>query len=154
MDKINWTRVILGGLLAGVVINVVEFVLNSLVLGPQFAAAMEALGKPGGMTAGVTASMVAVGFALGIFAVWLYAAIRPRYGAGPKTAIRAGFAVWLLGYLLMSLFPIVTGLFPAGLMTIALVVGVVELPVATLLGAWLYKEEATAAGTSAAAAGV
>src|SRR5207249_3963498 len=41
---------------------------------------------------------LAWGFLVGIFAVWLYAAIRPRYGAGPKTALCAGAAVWGLGY--------------------------------------------------------
>ena len=42
---------------------------------------------------------LAWGFLVGIFAVWLYAAIRPRYGAGPKTALCAGAAVWGIGYL-------------------------------------------------------
>jgi len=32
----------------------------------------------------------------GIWALWLYAAIRPRYGAGPKTAAIAGFSWWLI----------------------------------------------------------
>jgi hypothetical protein len=32
MRSINWGRVIFGGLLAGVVINVVEFFLNGVVL--------------------------------------------------------------------------------------------------------------------------
>ena len=31
--------------------------------------------------------------------VWLYAAIRPRFGPGPKTAICAGLIVWGLSYL-------------------------------------------------------
>ncbi|HSE60477.1 MAG TPA: hypothetical protein VLA99_17380 [Nitrospiraceae bacterium] len=30
-------------------------------------------------------------------ALWLYAAIRPRFGAGPKTALYAGLGVWVLG---------------------------------------------------------
>jgi hypothetical protein len=37
--------------------------------------------------------------ALGILSVWLYAAIRPRYGAGPTTSVIAGFAVWLVTFL-------------------------------------------------------
>ncbi len=32
MGKINWTRVILGGLVAGVIINVFESVLNGVIL--------------------------------------------------------------------------------------------------------------------------
>ena len=33
MGKINMTRVILGGLLAGLVINIGEFILNDTILG-------------------------------------------------------------------------------------------------------------------------
>jgi hypothetical protein len=40
-------------------------------------------------------SFVLWGFLVGIFAVWLYAAIRPRYGDGPKTALCAGAVVWV-----------------------------------------------------------
>ena len=59
------------------------------------------------------------------------------------TALCAGSAVWGLGYLLASAGPIVLDLFPARMMTIGLAVGLVEVLVATLLGAWLYREPAT-----------
>ena len=35
MDNINFGRVILGGLVAGLVLNVGEFVLNDFILGAQ-----------------------------------------------------------------------------------------------------------------------
>jgi len=78
---------------------------------------------------------------VGIFAVWLYAPIRPRYGTGPKTALCAGAAVWGLGYLLASVTPLALHLFPRRLMAIGLAVGIVEVLVGTLAGAWLYREE-------------
>jgi hypothetical protein len=139
MSSINWTRVILGGLLAGVVINVFESVLNGVVLAKDWEAAMGALGKPP-MSGNQIAVFVVWGFLVGIFAVWLYAAIRPRYSAGPKTALCAAAVVWGLGYLLASVAPIVLNLFPVRVMVISLVVGLVEVLVATLLGAWLYRE--------------
>ena len=37
-------------------------------------------------------------FLLGIVTVWLYAAIRPRFGAGAKTAVIAGLFVWFFAY--------------------------------------------------------
>ena len=46
MGKINWGRVFLGGLLAGVVLNLFEFVLHSIVLEEDWQAAFAALGKP------------------------------------------------------------------------------------------------------------
>ena len=44
MSRINWRRVLLGGLLAGVIINVFEIVWSGMVLGKQWQAAMNALG--------------------------------------------------------------------------------------------------------------
>lgn len=81
------------------------------------------------------------GFLVGIFAIWLYTAIRPRYGAGWKTALCAGSAVWGFGYLLSSVTPVALNLFPSRLMAIGLTVGLVEVLAATLAGAWLYREE-------------
>jgi hypothetical protein len=81
-------------------------------------------------------------FLVGIFAVWLYAAIRPRYGAGPKTAISAAVAVWCLAYLLADVTPLALKLFPTRVMVIGLAVGLVEVIVGTMVGAWLYREVA------------
>jgi len=81
------------------------------------------------------------GFLLGIAAVWLYAAIRPRYGAGPTTAIRAGLFTWAVAVFLANLGNYPLGLFPTRLLVITSIVALVEIVVATLVGAWLYKEE-------------
>jgi len=124
MRPINWARVILGGLLAGVVINAFESVLNGVIFAEEMEAAMKALGRQVG--GGQIAMFVVWGFLVGIFAVWLYAGIRPRYGAGPKTEALAGLAVWVLGYLLAADTPIPLDLFPFRLMVIGLAIGRVE----------------------------
>ncbi len=61
-------------------------------------------------------------------------------GAGPKTAACAGAAVWSLGYLLASVTPLTLKLFPTRVMGINLAVGLVEVIVGTVAGAWLYRE--------------
>ncbi|PYT29007.1 MAG: hypothetical protein DMG57_13100 [Acidobacteria bacterium] len=139
MGKINWNRVMLGGLIAGVIINIFEFVLNGVVLAKDMEVAMTALGRQVGGSA--LAMFTVWGFLVGIFAVWLYAAIRPRYGAGAKTALCAGAAVWSLGYLLAAVTPLALHLFPRHILAIGLAVGLVEVLVGTLVGAWLYREE-------------
>jgi hypothetical protein len=139
MGKVNWVRVILGGLLAGVIINVFEFILNGLLLAKDMQAAISALGKQ--MGGGQLLMFAVWGFLVGIFAVWLYAGIRPRYGAGLKTALCAGLAVWCLGYLLADVTPLALKLFPIRLTVIGLAVGLVEVSVGTLAGAWLYREQ-------------
>jgi hypothetical protein len=75
-------------------------------------------------------------------AVWLYAAIRPRYDAGPKTAIRAGVFTWAVGVFLANLSNYPLGLFPTRLLVVSSIVALIEIVVATLVGAWVYKEEA------------
>ena len=45
MGTINWARVLLGGLLAGFIINIFEYVTNGLVLAADWDAAMKALGR-------------------------------------------------------------------------------------------------------------
>lgn len=140
MGTINWNRVLLGGIVAGVIIDVVQWLLHGVVLGAEWRQAMQTLGKPLEESAGRILFYVVLGFVYGILAVLLYASIRPRFGAGPKTALYAGSGVWLVGYCLPTLTWIPMGLFPVRLVTIAVVVGLVEILVATLAGAWLYQE--------------
>ncbi len=140
MAKINMGRVILGGLLAGLVLNIGEFLLNEPILGKQWVAAMEALNLPpiGGSAIGW---FVAMSFALGIAIVWLYAAIRPRFGAGPKTALCAGLTVWFFVWLWGFGGTVVLGLYPTKLVLITVIWGLFEVPIAAVVGAWPYKEE-------------
>jgi hypothetical protein len=132
--------VILGGIIAGIVIDVSETILNAVVVRRDFEAAMQALGKTveaGGATIVV---WMLYGLILGIAAVWLYAAIRPRFGPGAGTALKAGLAVWVLAYLLYTIGTLNMGLFPSRLLLIGLVWGLVEILIATTLGAWAYRE--------------
>jgi hypothetical protein len=143
MGKINYSRVLLGGLLAGVIINIVEFVLNGLVFQEEWAAALAALGKSQPTGVGPTALVTMWGFLVGMAAVWLYAAIRPRFGPGPKTALYAGLAIWVLAYLSAALAGAPLELFPRSLMVTVSAVGMVEAVAATVAGAWIYREEVT-----------
>jgi hypothetical protein len=106
---------------------------------------MSGLGKPAEFTGGQIALFNVMGFALGIAMVWLYAAIRPRYGAGAKTAVCAGCATWTLSTLLPSIGQSAMNLFPGNLIAIALVWSLAEMIVAGLVGGKLYREEAPAA---------
>jgi hypothetical protein len=152
MANINIARVIGGGLLAGLVINVCEFLVNGLWLAKDWADAMKALGKAGGSTPQMIVVFNLWGFAMGLLVVWLYAAMRPRFGAGPRTALYAALAVWFGGYLLSMLPPLMMGMFPARLMLIGIGVGLVEVIAGGNLGARIYREESTGSAAGAAAA--
>jgi hypothetical protein len=147
MVHTNRGRVILGGLLAGVVINVVEFVTNGVILKDAWGQAMLALQKPTEPTASQIVMFNVWGFLVGIAAVWLYAAIRTRYGQGVGTAVRAGIAVWVLAYFLSNLSIYALDLFPTRLLVITAIVGLAEVVIATVAGASIYKEDAQASAT-------
>jgi len=141
MGKINMGRVVLGGLLAGLVINIGEFVLNMPILGNQWNDAMKALNRPP-LDAQAPTFFILISFLLGILVVWVYAAIRPRFGAGPMTAICAGWVVWGLAILYPTAGALPLHLFPRRLLLYTTVWEFIELPVAALVGAWIYREEA------------
>ena len=142
MGRINWGRVFLGGIVAGIVINLSETLLNAVVFKNDMAEAMRALGKnPEAMMTGSTMAVwILWGFLAGIGVVWGYAAIRPRFGPGAKTAAIAGVAAWFFASFLSSLAMMNMGLFPQRILMIGLVWGLVEWIIAAIAGAWLYKE--------------
>src|SRR5467141_4263591 len=138
MVKINWGRVFLGGRRIIKKNNIFEYVTNGVVLAARWDAAMKALGRQLSMSA--IAVFLVGGFIGGIAAIWLYAAARPRFGAGPKTAALTGFAYWVVGYALPILGQMPLGLFPRRLLVIGCIVGLLEIIAASVVGAWLYKE--------------
>jgi hypothetical protein len=139
MARINTKGVVVGGLLAGLIINISETILNIPVLGAAYEASLKALNLPPVADQAVIVFIVG-GFVLGVLLVWLYAAIRPRFGGGPKTALMSAAAVWFLGYAWPSLGMGLVGYMPAKLLTVAVLWGLGEVIVAALVGGWYYKE--------------
>jgi len=138
MGKINLARVIVGGIVAGIIVNISMYLLHDVVLKTQHEETMRALGKTMPTGGSVLVVWLLYGFIWAIVAVWLYAAIRPRYGAGPATAARAAVAVWFFGCLLPGVAMWNMGLFPLS----GLEGGwdLVTDIVAVIAGAALYKE--------------
>ena len=144
MGTINLQRVLLGGLLAGVVINGGEMLFHTVLFGDTVQAAMAAIGRTMPEGGSMMAYWMAFGFVYGIALVLVYAAIRPRFGASVKTAVYAGLLVWLFGGLLHALGEIPMGLLPRNIYVLGTVWNLVQLPIAAVAGAWLYKEEPAA----------
>lgn len=142
MSQINMGRVIGGGLLAGLVMNISEAALHGGMLAQDGLDLYKSMGWELRAEPMHLVSVIAITFVVGITSVWLYAAIRPRYGAGPRTAVCAGLAVWVLAHLWSGvyLFGAFPGMVPAKLTWLPVIWGLVEAPLGTLAGAWLYKE--------------
>jgi hypothetical protein len=136
---INTGSVIKGGLVSGLVINIGETILNMPIIGERMEAELAARNVPPFDNASI-GIFVAMCFGLGVFLVWLYAAIRPRLGPGPGTAICAGLIVWGLAFLWGAIGSGVMGLFSWQLLGITLVWQLAETTLAALAGAYFYKE--------------
>ena len=141
MGKINMQKVIIGGLIAGVVLNVVDFVQFGVVLKDDMAAALAAMNRPP-MTNAQIPWFVFLDFVLGVFLIWLYAAMRPRFGAGPGTAAKVGVAGWFVGLLLPNLFNWTAEYPPHNIAIITTLVCLVAVPLAVVVGAKFYTEDA------------
>jgi hypothetical protein len=91
--KSNLTRVVLGGLAAGLAINAIELLFHRVLLDKQWTAAFAALGKkPTGWT-----TFIPSNFLLGSFAVALYAWLRVTVQVGRPPLLLAAPYGWHFG---------------------------------------------------------
>ena len=141
MAGIRTGRVVVAGLVAGLIINIGESILNVPLAGEALAEALQARNLPpvGG---GSIAYFVGMCFLLGILMVWLYAAVRPRLGPGPKTAVIIGVLAWFMTLVWSGGAQVAMGIMPLSLTLFGLAWGLVEFLIASLVGAKLYREQA------------
>lgn len=139
MGKINIGRWLAGGVVAGVIMWVLEGVMSLLYV-EQMQAALDAAGLSVEMNAAAVFTSILVSLLLGLLLIFLYAAVRPRFGPGPKTALIVAVALFAGGYLPSLLGYRMIGLYTDQLLLQWGIQGLVEMIVATLAGAWIYRE--------------
>ena len=140
MSEINTAGVLKGGLAAAVIMNISEFILNVPVAGAQMTAELSARNLPAADSGAQIAVFVGLTAMLGFITVWLYAAMRPRLGPGPKTAMCAGLTVWTCSYLYSAVTTGTIGIHSMGLVLLIIVWSLVEMLIASAVGGYLYKE--------------
>jgi hypothetical protein len=136
---INSKRVVIGGLVAGLLI-IASGLLMVPVVGKQMEAALLARNAPP-MGGGAMAFFGMMSLVLGVLLVGLYAAVRPRFGPGPKTAALVSALVWFLSYFWANASHVAFGFLPMPLSAVGAAWGLVELMVAGQVGARLYHEK-------------
>ncbi|HUE82763.1 MAG TPA: hypothetical protein VMM84_11685 [Pyrinomonadaceae bacterium] len=139
MKGINVTRWLIGGVVAGILIWLFEGAASMLYY-EQMQAALEARGLALETSAKVFIISILVSLLAGLTLVFFYAAARPRFGPGPKTALIVAVALFIGSYLITLLGYELLGLAPTRLLVIWGVIGLTEMILATLVGAWLYNE--------------
>jgi hypothetical protein len=145
VSRMNTARILAGGAVAGLIMNVSEALLHADILGSETEQLYKTLNVPLPSPAANVPVLIGATFLIGFAAVWLYAAIRPRFGAGARTAVIAGFAVWILSHVWSGVYLAhgYAGIIPGRLAGIPVIWGLFEATLATLAGAALYKEQVT-----------
>ena len=138
---INTGRVVGGGLIAGVVMNALDAVWGMFVMKADYQAMAARMGMDPkvmdtlpGMLPWIICDLV-----IGFVVVWTYAGFRPRFGAGPKTAIFAGLvpyiAVTAVLYAMASMGVMSTTVWCKGS-----ALALVSVMAGSIAGSWFYKE--------------
>jgi len=144
MAAINTGKVVVAGLAAGLVMNVIDFASNALIFGERMKASLDALNPQLWDRMNQTGTMVTfiiVDFILGILLVWLYAAIRTRFGPGFNTALKAAIYFWVLAMVFWYTVSVMFGL-PMSNLALVGAVGLVNTIAAAWVGGRLYSEPA------------
>lgn len=139
MGGINVGRWLAGGVAAAVVIFALEGVSSVFYL-DQMMASLADHGLGMEMSGSAMARTVMVSLISGLVLIFFYAAARPRFGPGPKTAILVAVVLWFGGYFLSLVGYQMVGIYPAGLLVVWGIVGIAEMIIAALVGGWIYKE--------------
>jgi hypothetical protein len=139
MKGINVARWLLGGLVAGIIIWVIEGAVG-LVCMREIRPALEAHGLSTQMGAGVVVLGIIASLIIGLTMVFFYAAARPRFGPGPRTAGLVAVVLWVGAYVVSLMGYEMLGLFPARMLVLWGTVGLGEMILASIVGACIYRE--------------
>ena len=137
----NSGKVVVGGLVAGVVFNIGDFLINTVVLAADNAEFLKRLGLDPAAMESISgmAPWIIVDLLFGLLVVWTYASIRPRFGPGVTTAILAGLIPFLGATLVLAGFSSM-GVFPTAMFIKGTIASLVNTVVGSVAGAWVYTE--------------
>jgi hypothetical protein len=141
MAAVNKKRVWLGTLVGGVVWTAWSFFVNTVLLAPRYATAMNdgTILKQARYPFFLGYWIVTL-FALTYILIWIYVSVRLTLGPGPLTAVRVGFLFGFAAAFPMSLSIATWATFSRVIAlgwACDLWVGAI---LATLAGAWLYRD--------------
>lgn len=138
----NRSRLFLGGLAAGLLLLATGIALGHGILGAEYVRAF-ASHRAHPVNAITVMENTALRLAYGFLVVFLYAAIRPRFGAGPRTALFAALILWAAAFLPRQMLLAEFGILDGRRLAISLSWSLAEVVLATLLGASIYRERPT-----------
>lgn len=139
MHGINLNRLLVGGFVVGVLFWLLE-AASSMIYLDDMRVALQAHNLVLQMKSSTWLASLAGFLMFGLTLVFMYVAMRPRFGPGPKTAIVAAVTLWLGGYVTSLIGYDQIALYPRSLLYLWGVVGLLQLIIGSLVGAWIYRE--------------
>lgn len=143
MTKINWVRMIVGGVIATIICFLSDGFLHEKVLGADWSAVYQQLGvslpqqEHGG---GHIIYFVVFELGRGLITLFVYVLMRERCGPGPKTAALAGVVAWVAFSVTGPAQFIPLGFFSNALWAKAIGFQLVTSILAAIAGAAVYKD--------------
>ena len=139
MSRMNTGRVIIGGLVAGVAANVLDFVVNGYLMVNESTEMMQRLNLRADQVEHSMWTWLGFDFLYGLLVVFTYAAMRPRFGPGPKTSLIAGMSYWLVLTGMTAGFTAM-GIFTHQAFVKSSACSLASMLIPALIGAYIYKE--------------
>lgn len=143
MNRIRINRMLLSGLVTLIVFIGVELIIEGLMFNTLFIEELEAWNQKIDVLDWDSSNNVLnifIALVNSTILVWLYAALRPMFGVGTRTALIAStFA--LLIYLASYVNQVNLGTIPLSIATIEAGYLVIEMPIAIIAGALVYEAE-------------
>lgn len=96
MPQLNWSRILIGGLVAAIIAFFTDGFFHERVVGDDWKAVYAALGarEPEHDASGI-AYFVIFELGRGLISIFVYALMRQPFKPGPKTAVLAAVVTWL-----------------------------------------------------------
>lgn len=136
----NTRRILTGGLVAGLVLNVIEMLVNSFLLNDRYMMLQDKgvfLVDPRYPFLPIWIILI---FLVGIALAWFYAVARPRLGPGPKTALLVGLMVGLVAFVPSNFVEASWSAVGRFVPLMWMITGIIETMIGTLVAGAMYKE--------------
>jgi hypothetical protein len=141
MTDINWSRLVIGGLIASILLFLSDGFLHENIFKQYWDYLYNGLGVAPPQNSHASSMVYFFIFELGrgFGAIFIYALMRPFHGPGPKTAIFAAIAAWLAFSVTAPAQFIPLGFYGRRMWVLIAGAQLVTSIITNIIAAWIYK---------------
>lgn len=132
-------KILTSGLVAGIIISISALTMVPVV-GDEMDSVLTDKGLPP-LSNTAMAYFCCISLVFGIFLMYLYVVLKPKFNSWIKTAITASVIIWILAYLINNVSLAVYGFMSVRLAVIGAVWGLLELLLASIIASRIYEKK-------------